>query len=160
MSRFRFASLACSALLLVMLASSGAWAQFSSGLEGTVFDPTGAVVPNANVTIKQVSTGVEHTTVTSSAGSYRFTSLPPSVFTVTVKAPGFETAALSEISIQVAETRTLNVTLKLGAATQSIEVTASALLVSTVSGLSPAKSTKQKYTNFPWWGETCSASLC
>ena len=120
--------------LLLMLAASSAWAQFSSGLEGTVFDPTGAVVPNASVTIKELSTGVEHSTVTSSAGNYRFTALPASKFTLTVKAAGFETADLNDISIQVAETRTLNVTLKLGAASQTVNVNADVTPVNLAAG--------------------------
>ncbi|PYU93809.1 MAG: hypothetical protein DMG25_08375, partial [Acidobacteria bacterium] len=121
-------------LWVMMLVASSAWAQFSSGLEGTVFDPTGAVVPNATVTIKEVSTGVEHTTVTSSAGNYRFTALPASRFTLAVKATGFETGNLNDISIQVAETRTLNVTLKLGAATQTVDVNAQVTPVNLAGG--------------------------
>ncbi|MGO9269248.1 MAG: carboxypeptidase regulatory-like domain-containing protein [Terriglobia bacterium] len=120
----RIATVAGGALLLLMLGASSLHAQFSSGLEGTVFDQTGAVVPNAEVTLKQVNTGVEHSTVTSSAGIYRFTALPASTFTLTVKASGFETESLADISIQVAETRTLNVNLKLGGATTTVDVTA------------------------------------
>src|SRR5437773_8125365 len=121
-------------LWVMMLVASSAWAQFSSGLEGTVFDPTGAVVPNATVTIKEVSTGVEHTTVTSSAGNYRFTALPASRFTLAVKATGFETAELNDIAIQLVETRTLNVTLKLGAATQTVDVNAEVTPVNLAAG--------------------------
>jgi len=120
----QIAAVAGGALLMLMLCVSSLHAQFSSGLEGTVFDPTGAVVPNAEVTIKEKSTGVEHSTVTSSAGIYRFTALPASTFTLTVKATGFETETLNDISIQVTETRTLNVTLKLGGATTTVDVTA------------------------------------
>ena len=79
-------AIAWGTLWVMMLAASSSRAQFSSGLEGTVFDPTGAVVPNASVILHEVSTGVDHTTVTTTAGNYRFTALPPSVFTLTVKA--------------------------------------------------------------------------
>lgn len=119
----------CLAVLFLMLGTPTLLAQFSSGLEGTVFDPTGAIVPNASVTLHEVSTGVEHTTTTSSAGIFRFTALPAATFTLTVKASGFETDTLNDISIQVAETRTLNITLKLGAATTSVDVTAQATAV-------------------------------
>jgi hypothetical protein len=117
----------CRIVLLVLAssASSALWAQFNSGLEGTVFDPTGAAVPNATVVLRQVNTGVEHSTTASSAGVYRFTALPAATFVLTVNAPGFETAALDNIVIQVAETRTLDVRMKLGAATQKISVEAS-----------------------------------
>lgn len=132
MKRSRVAAAAGVAALLIC--SSPLSAQFTSGLEGTVFDPSGAAVPNANVTLKQLSTGIEHTTVTSSAGIYRFTALPASIFTLTVAGAGFETATIPNISIQAAETRTVNVTLKLGTATQEVNVTAQATPVNVSSG--------------------------
>lgn len=129
-TRSRILSWTCGAALLLTLTSSGAWAQFTSGLDGTVFDPSGAVVPNAAVTLRQVSTGIEHNTTTSSAGIYRYTALPAGNFVLSVKATGFETAVLSDISIQVVETRTLNVNLKLGAATTEVNVSAQVTPVS------------------------------
>src|SRR3989442_6233565 len=120
--------------LLLMLATSSAWPQFSSGLEGTVCDPTGAIVPNAAVTLHEANTGVEHTAVTSSVGIYRFTALPPSIFSVTVKASGFQPQVIKDISIQVAETRTLNVNLKLGGSTEMVNVTAEVTPVNSSTG--------------------------
>lgn len=111
-------------IFFLLLGTTSLMAQFSSGLEGTVFDPSGAAIPNASVSLQEVNTKVEHTTVTSASGIYRLTALPASLFTLTVKAPGFETTTLTDISIQVAETRTLNVTLKLGAAATSVDVMA------------------------------------
>lgn len=110
--------------LLLTPCSSSLWAQFTSGLEGTVFDPSRAVIPGASVTLKEVSTGIEHNTTTSSAGIYRITALPAGKFTLTVRAAGFETVNLSDISIQVAEVRTLNVNLKVGATATNVTVTA------------------------------------
>src|SRR2546425_207157 len=121
-------------VLLLLLGTSTLPAQFNSGLEGTVFDPSGAAVPNASVALKHVSTGVEQTTVTSSAGIYRFTALPSGRFTLTVKASGFETAALSDVSIQITETRTLNVNLKVGASTQTVNVTAEVTPINSSTG--------------------------
>src|SRR5512143_950887 len=100
----RFArTLALTAVVLMLLGSSSLYAQFNAGLEGTVFDPTGAVVPNATVTLHEVSTNVDHNTVSTSAGNYRFTALPPGAFSITVKASGFETASQSGITIQSTE---------------------------------------------------------
>ena len=93
--------LAALAAAIVLIGSSSLRAQFNSGLEGTVFDPNGAVLPNATVTLHEVSTGVDHSTQTTSAGNYHFTALPPGVFTLTVSTSGFETATLNEIRIQV-----------------------------------------------------------
>lgn len=142
----------CATLLFLLLCSSGAWAQFNSGLDGTVFDPTGAVVPNANVTIKNVATGVEQNTTTSTAGIYRFTALPAGNFNVTVKAQGFETSVQTEIHIQVAEVRTLNVTLKLGAAATNVEVTAAVTPVNLSTGAVSGQINETKVHELPLVG--------
>ncbi len=123
------------ASLLLGLAFSGtARAQFTSGVEGTVTDPSGAVVPGATVTIKNVATGVMGETQTSGAGSYRFASLPAATFTLTVAAQGFKTALQSEFTVQVTETKTVNVTLELGAATTEVTITAAPPPIETSQG--------------------------
>jgi Carboxypeptidase regulatory-like domain len=148
----QIAATACGALLMLALGASTLRAQFNSGLEGTVFDQTGAVVPNAAVTLRQVSTGVEHTTTTSSAGTYEFVALPPSVFTLTVKATGFETTTQTDISIQVAEKRTLNVALKLGTATQEVKVTAAVTPVNLATGAVSGQINETKVHELPLVG--------
>jgi hypothetical protein len=108
--------------------------QFTSGVEGTVTDPSGAVVPNAKVTLKNVSTGVVWETRTSGAGAYRFASLPAATYTLTVAAEGFKTAHQSEFAVQVTETRTVNVSLELGAATTEVTITAAPPPIETSQG--------------------------
>ncbi|MBZ5513453.1 MAG: TonB-dependent receptor [Acidobacteriia bacterium] len=111
-------------LLLLVFTSLSAWAQFESAIEGTVTDPSGAVVPNATVTAKDVGTGVTRTVQTSSAGNYRIPSLPAHLFTITITAPGFKTTVQENIRLQGNETKSVNVTLELG--TTATEVTVSA----------------------------------
>jgi len=120
-------------LLLVMM-SSLAWAQFTSGIEGTVTDPSGAVVPNATITIKNIETGGTRETRTSGSGSYRFSALPAALFTLTASAQGFKTTLQPEFRVQVAETRTINVSLELGAATTEVTVTGAPPQVETSQG--------------------------
>ena len=139
-------------VLLLLLGTSTLPAQFNSGLEGTVFDPSGAAVPNASVALKHVSTGVEHTTVTSSAGIYRFTALPSGRFTLTVKASGFETAVLSDVSIQITEIRTLNVNLKVGASTQTVNVTAEVTPINSSTGAVSGQINEVKVHELPLVG--------
>ncbi|HEV2424704.1 MAG TPA: carboxypeptidase regulatory-like domain-containing protein, partial [Terriglobia bacterium] len=122
----RLAMIAACALLLGALVPNRAWAQFTSGVEGTILDPSGASIPNATVTLKEASTGVSHTAISSSAGVYRITALPASTFTLSVEARGFETAVLDNITLQVAETRIVNVNLKVGGATTTVTVSAEA----------------------------------
>lgn len=122
----RLAMIAACALLLGGLLPNRALAQFTSGVEGTILDPSGAAVPNATVTLKEASTGVSHTAISSSAGVYRIPALPAGTFTLSVEARGFETAVLENVSLQVAETRTVNVSLKIGGAVTSVTVSAEA----------------------------------
>src|ERR1700679_3526773 len=76
-------------LFLFMLQGLPALAQFSSGIEGTVVDSTGAAVPGAEVTINDTRLGVARTGKTSQTGYFRIDSLPPSSYTVRVEASGF-----------------------------------------------------------------------
>jgi hypothetical protein len=148
----RVLAVTCLAVFFLLLGSSSLMAQFSSGLEGTIFDPTGAIVPNATVTLHDVSTGNEQTTQSTSAGNYRFTALPAGRFTLTVKASGFETASLTDISIQLAETRTLNVNLKLGGATSTVNVTAEVTPVNLTTGAVSGQINETKVHELPLVG--------
>lgn len=113
----------------VVLSGSPLWAQFTSVLEGTVTDPTGAVVPNATVTAKDTATGVVRTVQTSAAGYYRIPSLPASVFDLTITAPGFQTALRPGIQLEGVRVTAVNVTLELGAVTTEVTVEGAAALV-------------------------------
>ena len=89
---------------------------------GQVFDPAGALVPGATVTVASESTGLTRTTTTTSAGIYDFAALPPSVYTVTVEAPGFQTLSRKNVILNVAATLPVNFTLSLAGAVASVDV--------------------------------------
>src|ERR1700757_5205022 len=72
--------LVCAAFIVFSCLS--VFAQNTSSLEGTVTDPTGAVVPNATVTIKNEETGASQSFQTKDSGYYRFTILPAALFTI------------------------------------------------------------------------------
>ncbi|HXJ96442.1 MAG TPA: carboxypeptidase regulatory-like domain-containing protein [Terriglobia bacterium] len=114
---------ACAALLVTVV-PNWAFAQFTSSITGTVFDPSGAAVPGATVNVAELSTGVIHTATSSSAGIFRIAALPAGTFRITVEAKGFETWVLDNVTVQSAETRTVSVELKLGAAATSVTVSA------------------------------------
>ena len=81
------------ALVLVGFAlapASFAQSLTSGGVTGTVTDPSGAAVPNANVTLKNNDTGATQNTTTNSTGAYRFALLNPGSYSLSVKAPGFQ----------------------------------------------------------------------
>jgi Carboxypeptidase regulatory-like domain len=110
---------ACVFLVLMAVGSVTAWAQFTSGIEGTVSDPTGAVVPGATVTIKNEETGASQTVQTQDSGSFRFTTLPSSAFTISAAAQGFKTTVQEHIQLPVAETKTVNIRMVVGGRARS-----------------------------------------
>src|SRR5580700_584138 len=77
------------AILLALVALSGQAQTFRGAISGTVTDPSGAVVPSAQVKATETSTGIDHNTVTTSDGDYSFQDIPLGVYKVTVTAPGF-----------------------------------------------------------------------
>ncbi len=120
---------------VLALDSPRAWAQFTSSIEGTVSDPSGAVAPGATVTITNEGTGVTQSAQTSAAGYYRFPALSTSTYTVKVTLTGFKTRIHEHIRLQAAQTRTVNVALDLGdAGSEEVTVTAEAPLVETSEG--------------------------
>jgi hypothetical protein len=126
-------------LALVALGSSPVYAQVAGAtLAGTLTDSSGAVVPNANVSIKNRGTGVAREITTDSGGFYSAPNLLPGVYDVTVTAPGFSTSVQSELTLTVGASKTLNISLQVGQVTEKVEVTASApsveLTSSTISG--------------------------
>ncbi len=78
-------------LVLLLVGTLGLQAQFSSILEGTISDPTDAVIPAVEVIIEDVATGTTRTLETSSVGRYRATALAASTYRVTASAEGFQT---------------------------------------------------------------------
>lgn len=106
-------------------------AQFTTTIEGRVSDPSDAAVPNAEVSVENVATGIKRTVRTSENGFYRAPSLPPGTFTVRVTAQGFESLIQENILLQSDQTKTINLQLKIGAASTQVSVTAEVPLVET-----------------------------
>ena len=94
----------------------------TSRITGTVTDPTGAVVPNARVVIKNEATGVSFTAVTSSTGSYSFDSLPVGSYEVRVEAQGFRTFASAANILTVGSPLVVDVAMQIGAASEVVSV--------------------------------------
>ena len=121
-------------LLLVMLFTCftpAALAQSTASLNGTITDATGAVVPNAKVVATNQATGVESATQTDTEGGYLFPSLPIGIYRIQVTASSFQTAVVSNLKLDVATAVAQNIQLKVGEATEKIEIFAEAALVDT-----------------------------
>src|SRR5271169_6101150 len=109
------------AVLAVVVVVS-CWAQFSGSIQGTVQDPAGAVVPNAKVQLKNTQTSVVTTTSSDAEGNYRFVSLAPGAYQLTVDASGFNTTAVA-FSLETSQNLNIPVAMKVATASQSVEVT-------------------------------------
>ncbi|HKR27348.1 MAG TPA: carboxypeptidase regulatory-like domain-containing protein [Acidobacteriaceae bacterium] len=99
--------------------------QLTGTLSATVYDTTGAVVPDAAVTLKNSESGDVRRTVTDGAGYFTFTAVQPATYSISISAKGFTTWTLSGITIHLGDTRTVpNIALKAGAASTTVEVVA------------------------------------
>ena len=124
-------------LALTALSGNSLLAQSTAALSGVVSDASAAVVAGAKVVATNEATGVESVTQTDTAGAYLFPSLPIGTYRVQVTAPGFQSAIVSNLKLDVATAVTQNVQLKVGEAADKIEILADAALVDTATtGLS------------------------
>jgi hypothetical protein len=98
----------------------------TGALTGTVKDSSGAVVPNATVTITNTGTNQVRTAITNSEGTYKFGFLPPGDYRVKFEASGFNTAEITSVTVIVTETPVLDHSLTVGGSAQQVEVMADA----------------------------------
>lgn len=109
----------------------GAFGQATTSLRGTVTDPSGAVVPRAEVTITDSATNFSRHTVTEDNGAYYFPSVLPGTYNLTVESHGFHTFVQTGVRLLVSLPVTLNVRLQLGEVAQTVEVKSRAPLLNT-----------------------------
>ena len=94
-----------SVLGLLVVVSTAVWGQSTSGaIQGTVVDPTGAFLPGATVTARNMGTGVTTTATTTSAGVYALPNLAPGSYAVTVVAPGMKKYVQEGITVSTSST--------------------------------------------------------
>jgi len=118
-------------LFLIMLFLAGsARGQFTGNIQGTVVDQSGAVVAQAKVDLVNTVTQVSASTTTDASGSYRFLSLAPGSYRITVEAKGFSKSETS-FTLETNENLNLPMSVKVGAATESVVVTAEPPLLNT-----------------------------
>jgi hypothetical protein len=118
-------------LLLALATSLGAYAQENAELTGSVTDPTGAVIPNAKVTITNPATGETRSTTSNGAGLYDFSGLNHGTYTLKVEASGFKQYQKTNVVMNVAATVAENAVLEVGTNNQTVTVEADALHLQT-----------------------------
>jgi len=119
-------------LCVVTLFLAPTYAQKTSGtIRGLVTDPSGAVVLNAGMVIRNDGTGSTRTVYTNEQGQYVAPGLAEGAYTVTVKAPGFKESSSTSIALHVSSTEVLNFQLQVGSALEQVLVNANAVQVQT-----------------------------
>jgi hypothetical protein len=103
----------------------------NTSLRGTVTDPKGAVVFGATVTLANASTGFSRTVKSGNDGVYQFLEVPPATYVLTVTVAGFATIKQDNVTLQVSQPATLDLTLQVAGATEVVEVSGAAPLVNT-----------------------------
>jgi len=120
------------AILVVLSLAVAANAQtFRGAINGTVTDPSGAVVPNAAVKATEIATGIDHTTVTTTDGAFSFQDIPLGFYKVRVTASGFPAYTVDRVEISAGQIYTLTVKLSLQQQATTVEVSAAALTLDT-----------------------------
>ena len=115
-------AIAC-ATLLMMLAAAPGWAQtFRGTIQGTVTDSSGAALVGATVTIRNVETGIDRITQTSTDGTYLVPELQIGTYTVSVSMNGFQKAVTTGVVVDVASEKRIDAVLKPGQVNQQIVV--------------------------------------
>jgi hypothetical protein len=103
--------------------------QITGSIRGTVTDPSGAIVEGASVTARQTETGLSRTTTTDRAGAYLLLELPVGHYQLQVERTSFQTYIQQGISLDVNESATIPVALKVGAESEKIQVDADAEII-------------------------------
>jgi hypothetical protein len=120
------------ALTVLLSGTVSGFAQSTtSAVNGNVTDSTGAIVIGASVEITNAGTGVVYSATSDGLGAYHVTQLPPGRYTMTVSKTGFETQNTVPFTLFVDQKLEQNITLGVGGTTQSVSVSANALLLDT-----------------------------
>ncbi|HEY7306607.1 MAG TPA: carboxypeptidase regulatory-like domain-containing protein [Bryobacteraceae bacterium] len=122
----------CLALAVCLALSTIAFAQSDNGtINGAVHDPSGATIPNAQVQVTNAASGSVRTVNTNQGGLYSVTNIPPGMYNISVTASGFKKFDSTGNKLDPASTLEVNATLQLGAATETVEVSAAATQLQT-----------------------------
>ena len=121
----------------------------TGGLQGTIKDPTGAVVPGAHVTVTAPTLVGSKDSTTDAGGYFRFANLPPGTYTIIVKAAGFETLKKSNIALEVGHLPTMAFSLNVGAVNTVVEVSTEGPMIDTTSTTTLTNIPEETLQNIP-----------
>jgi hypothetical protein len=139
----------------VMLAVSPLYPQATTAnVVGTVSDPSGGIVPAANVTITNRQTGQARTAQTDAQGNYEFRFLQTGEYSIAVEKTGFQKAEVARFSLSVDQVARIDVKMSLGQTAETVEVSASAILMQTENATVGTVIDSQKVVELPLNGRS------
>jgi hypothetical protein len=140
-------------LVAILLFAVAGYAQtFRGGINGTVNDPTGAVVAGAEVKATNNATGIALTSTTTTGGEFSFQDLPLGSYKISVTAAGFGAVTVNNVSVTAGGVYTLPVTLKVGSSATQVEVSAEALSLDTTTATQSNIIPTEQVANVPMNG--------
>jgi hypothetical protein len=139
-----------------------AWMAFAQGdrgsITGTIVDQQGAVVAGAPVEARNVETGTAYQAATTATGNYTFAELPFGMYEVSVSVPGFKKYTHQNLTVQVAQTLRVDITLEVGSASEAVTVQAEASMLKTETGDLSTNINSETLTQLPLMGVGAAAS--
>ena len=148
-SRMRIREWMLTPIVLFVFAAAAIGQMGTATILGVVKDSTGAVIPGASLTARNVETGQTRTAVSGGNGAYRFTALPVGSYEVQAEQAGFRVEARRGLTLTVGQEAVVDFTLEVGAVTETVEVSAEAPLVNTTSGELGGLVDHQKMADLP-----------
>lgn len=145
-------------VLLLLCSLSASVAQTITGtITGSVTDPSGSAVGNAKVTARNTATNVTNTVEVNSSGTYNALFLPVGPYTVTVEAAGFKKSVIGPITLEVNQSARVDVQMEVGQVSDSVQVSATAVILQTESATTGETITGNTVTNIPLKGRNFAA---
>lgn len=142
-------------LVCLFLTIQVANAQVVTGtIRGTVFDPTGAVIPGANVTVRSQETGLTWSTTTNAAGEFAVLQLAKGLYSVVIEAQGFRRLEATNIVVGVALTAELRLTLEVGAVAEQVVVSEAQTMINTTDPELKMSVTRRQILGLPLAGRS------
>jgi len=136
------------AVLLAMQATANGQT-FRGGISGTVTDQSGAVVPGAQIVAVESATNTSYKAVSSTAGEFGFSNLPLGSYTISVTASGFKSEKVDKVPVAAGNTYTLPIKLAIASAGETVEVTANALSLDTITDTQSTALPEEVVQNLP-----------
>jgi hypothetical protein len=138
-----------SIIVLTLVVAAGYGQTFRGAINGTVSDPSGAMVAGASVKATNIGTGVTLSNTTTSDGQFAFQDIPIGTYKITVSAGGFSSLTADNVSVTAGQVYTLPIKLRMGETTTSVEVSAAALSIDTTTAVQSNTIPTESLQNIP-----------